>query len=310
GRNGEGWIVFDSRLNKKDYDIGLIRTDGDGNPGQVKWITSTAARERIPRIQPLDDKLLLVWSVDTSGNGLDRSWSPSTNQMQTQIALIDKDGKLQIAPFFVPAGIRGATRLFSFPNGDVGWIYDVTGNGSKLEIVRISTKGSTVEVTDTNEQIDPDTTDTTDHTDAPVYDESLSLPLLQSAYRGDASAVASFLEKKANPDAQYQGWRPLHYAAYAGDLQICRLLVEAGADTSATVEGWTALQLATSQNHKSVAEYLSKNNARLSRQMPTTAKMPVPGRDLDVQERRRNHAPVRQRGLDIPDLPGEPRARD
>ena len=267
GSQGQGWVVFDRRLNRTDYDIGLIRTGEDGKPGSPIWITRTSnSRERIPRIQPLGDDLLIAWAVDESGHSPDKAWYPVTGDMVTHLTVIRKDGTTKIAPFPVPARIRGATRLFQFPNGDVGWVNDATGEPSNMEIVRIAVPGS--QVTDNTEE-DPNT-----EVVNPVqveYDPALDLPLLQSAYRGDAAAVQGFLSKGANPNASFQGWYALHYAAYYGHETVCEVLLKAGADPEQTVQGWSALQLAENQGHSAIAEILkpvSKNRKRSLKPVP------------------------------------------
>tara|TARA_B100001939_G_scaffold348121_1_gene372817 strand:- start:8813 stop:10753 length:1941 start_codon:yes stop_codon:yes gene_type:complete len=317
GKDGKGWIVFDSRLNRSDYDIGLIRTDSNGKASSPVWITRTSsARERIPRIHPLGDKFLLVWAVDTSGKTPDKAWFPTTAEMKTQIALVNEDGSISVNPFDVPATIRGANRLFRFPNGDAGWINDVTGDAKKMEIVRVSAPGSVVtDNTDTDSEdlnVDPDDSNTTDVVDPESieYDPSLDLPILQSAMRGDSGAVQGFLSRGGNPNASYQGWHAIHYAAYYGHAEVCRLLLKAGAKPDVLIEGWSAMQLAESKGHPEVVEILkpvsrSRNRSlkpapspnshlKLSKPLRDSREPAIRRRDLNGVDQAREISPPRE----------------
>lgn len=306
GKDGRGWIVFDSRLNRKDYDIGMIRTDKDGKPGSTIWITGTSeARERIPRIQPLGQNLLLAWAVDGSGNSPQRAWNPVTGDMKTQLAVVDPDGEILVPAFYVPARIRGATRLFQFPNGDVGWINDATAQARQMEIVRISIAGPNV-TDNTNTDTNTDITDTVDP-DATEFDPSLNLPVLQSALRGDAGAVQSFLARGANPNASHEGWFAIHYAAYYGHSEVCKILLEAGAKPDTLIEGWSALQLAESRGHSNVVEVLKPVSRSRNRTMNS---MPGPGESLSRPLQQKTN-PVRKsiRTLEKATEIGPPRSR-
>ena len=313
GKDGKGWIVFDSRLSRSDYDIGLIRTDANGKAGAPVWITRTSnLRERIPRIHPLGQRLLLAWGVDTSGKSPDKAWFPTTSEMKTQLALINEDGSISIAPFYVPATIRGSTQMFRFPNGDTGWMNDVTGDARTMEIVRISAPGSVVtDNTNTdvdseeNNVIDPDNTTDPVDPESVEYDPSLDLPILQSAMRGDTSAVQGFLSRGGNPNASFQGWYALHYAAYYGHAAVCQLLLNSGARADVLVEGWSALQLAENQGHSDVVAVLKPVSGKRNRSLKPA---PAPGKRLNLNSPGPESG-IRKRNLDVPafDQIGPPR---
>lgn len=70
---------------------------------------------------------------------------------------------------------------------------------------------------------------------APASAASSSAPLADAAERQDTAAVASLIERGADPDAsQADGMTALLWAAYHDDLSTARALIEAGADVEAT----------------------------------------------------------------------------
>ena len=279
GENGEVWMVFDSKVNRSDYDIGLLRAGEQSDSSSIVWITNSSIRERIPRIIPFGQSMLLVWAVDKGGNDSFKGWFPRMDQMQTQLCIIDRNGSVQKAPFNIKARIRGATRLFSFPNGDAGWVNDLGTNPGSLEIVRVSMDGA--EATDTSTELTDNESPNITIENQIVqnegqFDESLSLPLLRSAYDGNADEVRSLLRQGADPNAANEGWRALHYAAFAGHLDVCKALIEGGANPDLPIQGWSAMQLAETEGHQEVVEYL-KSISKATRALPY-GRRPLPPR--------------------------------
>ena len=165
---------------------------------------------------------------------------------------------------------------------------------------------NTTTIANTNTDTNTDITDTVDP-DATEFDPSLNLPILQSALRGDAGAVQSFLARGANPNASHEGWFAIHYAAYYGHSEVCKFLLEAGAKPDTLIEGWSALQLAESRGHSNVVEVLKPVSRSRNRTMNS---MPGPGESLS-RPLQQEPNPVRKsiRTLEKATEIGPPRSR-
>ncbi|MBX7059930.1 MAG: ankyrin repeat domain-containing protein [Leptospirales bacterium] len=105
------------------------------------------------------------------------------------------------------------------------------------------------------------------------YDNSLNDEVVRAAYAGEAQALEGLLQRRANPDAGYQGWTALQLAAYSGRRDCVEILLNAGANASLQISGWTALQLAESRGHAEVVQLLqsrtTQSSARSLRPRPT-----------------------------------------
>ena len=92
-----------------------------------------------------------------------------------------------------------------------------------------------------------------------------STPLLEAAYRADASRVAQLLREGADPgEANDFGATPLFEAARRGDTGVLKLLLDAGADPrQANAEGETALMIVARTGNVEAAKLLVKAGAQV-----------------------------------------------
>ena len=88
--------------------------------------------------------------------------------------------------------------------------------------------------------------------------------LYDAAYRGDADAVRSLLDKGADPNAKARkGHLPLLTAAGQGYFEIVKILLDSGADVNTKNNaGQTALMNAELNGHTKIVELLKKYGAK------------------------------------------------
>lgn len=233
------------------------------------WLTNTpGTRERIPRIAPLGSNFLVVWGVD---NGPDKErWFPHAENVQPQAMLINEKGEIVQAPETISVPMRAAARFFRFPNQDVGWINDDTGEPNQIEIVRVSADGQTP-----NKK--PEPAKTTIH---PEYNH----PLLSALYDKNEQSALNLIERGADPNAEYGGWSALMYAAYGNLPKAASTLLARGARTDQSIDGKTALSIAESMGHSEIVGLLGKRTTLRTHQRGRTM-LPRPVQRVQVRAR-------------------------
>ena len=295
-RNRTTFITFDSAVGRGDYDIGLVRVQGDTVSEPIYLTNTRTTRERIPRIVGYGtDRMLIAWMND-SGSAKQK-WFPTMNTMSMQAALLDNNGKVIAQPTDFGAkgqfAMRAAARFFTLPDGRVGWLNDVGTGDEQFDLILLPGPNGEGDVSDNEDSEDTNDPDDGDSESEVTIDASLNPEFLQAIYDGKESQALALLKRGADPNAKYGQWTALLYAAYFGQAELVSELVQRGANANAQVQGWTALKLAESRGHSSVAETLRPHTKIASRAIGPTA---VPGNPdgPQVRERGARIVPVHQ----------------
>ncbi|MCR1792413.1 MULTISPECIES: ankyrin repeat domain-containing protein [unclassified Leptospira] len=89
--------------------------------------------------------------------------------------------------------------------------------------------------------------------------------LIANLYDKNENGSLESLEKGADPNADYQGWKPIHLAIVFDLPNVVKELVRKKASINAQAEGYTPLSLALVYERKEIAEFLEKEGGTRSR---------------------------------------------
>ncbi len=130
-------LSIDSVDERPSYDIGLFDIAGDGAVRGPLWVTeSEGVHERLPKIAHFGpDHLFVVWAeYDDVPTDPEQHYYPGLDEVRFTAAITDLDGAIVVGPEPIEASYRGLSRLVNHPDGDIGWVSDVSG---EIEIFRI-----------------------------------------------------------------------------------------------------------------------------------------------------------------------------
>ncbi|TGK02000.1 ankyrin repeat domain-containing protein [Leptospira langatensis] len=89
--------------------------------------------------------------------------------------------------------------------------------------------------------------------------------LISSLYDKNENKSLESLEKGADPNADYLGWKPIHLAIVFDLPNVVKELVRKKASINAQAEGYTPLSMAIAYERKEIAEILEKEGGTRSR---------------------------------------------
>jgi hypothetical protein len=112
-------------------DLLFISFDKSGNKVTEKWIRRTAdVDESVPFIRKYGDYILMVYMVKTG------TWQ---HDYKATVGLLNVSGEYVSEPVLTKYILNWQSRLFDFPNGDIGLI-SADAQGHDIEIVRFGTE--------------------------------------------------------------------------------------------------------------------------------------------------------------------------
>jgi hypothetical protein len=112
------WLSYVSPEGRTSKDVALKHVSTSGTAGSVIWLTNTTGDETSPHLGVIGSDLLALWQ-DSTG---------------TRMQLLDATGTAVGSTRTIGVTLGAFDDLFSFSNGDAGW---VRANGSGLSIGRI-----------------------------------------------------------------------------------------------------------------------------------------------------------------------------
>ncbi|MGJ4789298.1 ankyrin repeat domain-containing protein [Leptospira koniambonensis] len=99
--------------------------------------------------------------------------------------------------------------------------------------------------------------------------------LIASLYDKNENKSLESLEKGADPNADYLGWKPIHLAIVFDLPNVVKELVRKKASINVQAEGYTPLSMALAYERKEIAEFLEKEGGTRSR--AASKKPNIPG---------------------------------
>ncbi|EIE01216.1 ankyrin repeat domain-containing protein [Leptospira licerasiae] len=194
--------------------------------------------------------------LETGFKGYYATWAPWT--AQTIIALLFTN-KNYGDVYFSQTNPQEVTKI-SHPNFSKSYLYYHTKPPASKPIYDYAFAG------DPSSVIRSDNSNTNSETK--ISEEEIlnqNRILISSLYDKNENKSLESLEKGADPNADYLGWKPIHLAIVFDLPNVVKELVRKKASINAQAEGYTPLSMALAYERKEIAEFLEKEGGTRSR---------------------------------------------
>ncbi|TGM88841.1 ankyrin repeat domain-containing protein [Leptospira licerasiae] len=194
--------------------------------------------------------------LETGFKGYYATWAPWT--AQTIIALLFTN-KNYGDVYFSQTNPQEVTKI-SHPNFSKSYLYYHTKPPASKPIYDYAFAG------DPSSAIRSDNSNTNSETKISEEERlNQNRILISSLYDKNENKSLESLEKGADPNADYLGWKPIHLAIVFDLPNVVKELVRKKASINAQAEGYTPLSMALAYERKEIAEFLEKEGGTRSR---------------------------------------------
>ncbi|MDH5682677.1 MAG: hypothetical protein OEZ36_13890, partial [Spirochaetota bacterium] len=116
-------FAFDSKEKRSSYDIGFFKVNIKTGKFKKYWLTKTRnIQERISKIIRYGKNYLILWGQIKSDIKSGKWLSQKNTSLMAKV--VTSKGKTIVKSQQLLYNFRGATKIFNYPNGDIGWIND------------------------------------------------------------------------------------------------------------------------------------------------------------------------------------------